>query len=72
MIVVDVPDEEYGQRPVAVLVSNTGKIPAKLVEFTQDKLAKFEQPIRYEIMPEHLLISGIKISRKLVKEWVDS
>ncbi|MBP3142319.1 o-succinylbenzoate--CoA ligase [Aliivibrio fischeri] len=72
VIVVDVPDEEYGQRPVAVLVSNTGKIPAKLIEFIQDKLTKFEQPIRYEIMPEHLLISGIKISRKLVKEWVDS
>lgn len=72
VIVVDVADELYGQRPIAVLHSTTGKIPVGFAEFAQEKLAKFEQPIRYEIMPEHLFASGIKISRQQVKEWVNS
>jgi len=44
----------------------------ELHSFLKEKLTQFECPIRYETMPEHLLGTGLKISRPQVKEWVNS
>ncbi len=71
-IVVDVVDDEFGHRPVAVIKTENTMNHDQLNEFLKDKLTRFEYPIRYEIMPEHLLGTGIKISRPQVKEWVNS
>lgn len=72
VIVVDMPDEEFGQRPVAVIKSVNIIDCSTLTDFLQGKLTSFEHPARYENMPEDLLGTGIKISRQKVKEWVHS
>jgi len=71
-IVIDVVDSEFGQRPVAVINTQSDLTFKELQLFLQDTLTKFECPIRYEILPEHLLGTGIKISRQQVREWLHS
>jgi O-succinylbenzoic acid--CoA ligase len=72
VIVVDVSDDEFGQRPVAVIKTTESISHDELHSFLKEKLTQFECPIRYETMPEHLLGTGLKISRPQVKEWVNS
>ena len=72
VIVIDVADDEFGQRPVAVIKMTQPISHDELHTFLKEKLTQFECPIRYETMPEHLLGTGLKISRPQVKEWVNS
>jgi O-succinylbenzoic acid--CoA ligase len=72
VIVIDVADDEFGQRPVAVIKMTQPVSHDELHTFLKETLTPFECPVRYETMPEHLLGIGLKISRPQVKEWVNS
>ena len=69
-IVVPIAEEEFGQRPVAVLQAVTLPERDKIEQHLGQKLVKFKWPVAYFLMPESLLESGIKISRKQVKDWL--
>lgn len=72
VLVVPVDDAEFGQRPVAV-VECAGDVDADaLSQWVADKLARFQQPVRWLLMPAALKNGGIKISRSAVAQWVAS
>lgn len=72
VLVVPVDDAEFGQRPVAV-VECAGDVDADaLSQWVADKLARFQQPVRWLMMPAALKNGGIKISRSAVSQWVAS
>lgn len=72
VLVVPVDDTEFGQRPVAV-VECAGDVDADaLSQWVADKLARFQQPVRWLMMPAALKNGGIKISRSAVAQWVAS
>lgn len=70
--VLPVDDCEFGQRPVAVIEAREGLDLSSLAQWTQGKLARFQQPVRYYLLPEALKQGGIKISRKQIAVWVSS
>ncbi|MFB1067962.1 o-succinylbenzoate--CoA ligase [Vibrio diabolicus] len=69
-IVVPVEDAEFGHRPVAVIQTNDLRSKAEYDLHLQPRLEKFKWPVEYHLMPQVLLESGIKVSRKAVKEWL--
>lgn len=69
-VVVPIEDEEYGHRPVAVMVCSQPISPQKIESNLKGKLTKFKWPIAYYDMPKALTEGGIKVSRKAVKEWL--
>ncbi len=70
VLVVPIEDAEFGQRPVAV-VECEGEINADaLSQWVAEKLARFQQPVRWLALPAALKTGGIKISRKAVADWV--
>ena len=69
-IVVPVADEEFGQRPVAVLQTDGLPEQKRIEQHLEQKLVKFKWPVAYFLLPESLLGSGIKVSRKQVKDWL--
>ncbi|ANR80728.1 o-succinylbenzoate--CoA ligase [Kosakonia sacchari] len=72
VLVVPVDDAEFGQRPVAV-VECAGDVNADaLSQWVADKLARFQQPVRWLMMPAALKNGGIKISRRAVQQWVST
>lgn len=68
--VLPVDDCEFGQRPVAVIEARKGLDLSVLAPWTQGKLARFQQPIGYYLLPEDLKQGGIKISRKQIAAWL--
>jgi O-succinylbenzoic acid--CoA ligase len=40
--------------------------------WAQDKLARFQQPVRWLTLPESLKTGGIKISRRALRDWVNA
>lgn len=68
--VLPVDDCEFGQRPVAVIEAREGLELSSLAPWTQGKLARFQQPVRYYLLPEALKQGGIKISRKQIANWL--
>nr|WP_165311827.1 o-succinylbenzoate--CoA ligase [Vibrio ziniensis]QIH42252.1 o-succinylbenzoate--CoA ligase [Vibrio ziniensis] len=69
-IVVPVKDGEYGARPVVVIRSNNQWLKPDGDIYLDGKLEKFKWPIAYFQMPDELLETGIKVSRKAVKDWL--
>ncbi|MFA0412607.1 o-succinylbenzoate--CoA ligase [Vibrio renipiscarius] len=69
-IVVPIADAEFGQRPVAVLQADALPARASIEQHLEQKLVKFKWPVAYFLLPESLLGSGIKVSRKQVKDWL--
>lgn len=69
-IVIPVDDQEYGQRPIAVIQAEALLSDQAYQQALQQKLEKFKWPIAYYLMPDLLLQSGIKISRAAVREWL--
>ena len=66
-------DHEFGYRPVAIVALNepfNQSAVEKLTEFLQDKLARFKQPIAYYELPVDLSAGAIKISRKVLADWL--
>ena len=68
--IVPVEDREFGHRPVAVVEydADAGKID--LAEWVNDKLARFQQPVRWLTLPPELKTGGIKVSRRALLDWV--
>jgi len=71
VFVVPVDDKEFGQRPVAVVEYIDGVREADLATWVQDKLARFQQPVRWLPLPESVKTGGIKISRRALRDWVN-
>ncbi|QHM94126.1 o-succinylbenzoate--CoA ligase [Kosakonia sacchari] len=72
VLVVPVDDAEFGQRPVAVVECACDVDADALSQWVADKLARFQQPVRWLMMPAALKNGGIKISRSAVAQWVAS
>lgn len=70
VFIVPKEDAEFGHRSVAVVELQDGYPSSALAEWCRDKLARFQQPIRWLALPEHLAQGGIKISRRALQHWV--
>ena len=68
--ILPVNDNEYGQRPVAIISAAKSLDFSALQDWTRDKLARFQQPVNYLALPESLSTGGIKISRKDLAIWI--
>ncbi|WP_206355559.1 o-succinylbenzoate--CoA ligase [Vibrio maerlii] len=71
-IVIPIADSEYGHRPAVVIDSSKAVEQRNIESYLVNQLAKFKWPIAYYTMPKSLLGNGIKISRKAVKEWLQT
>ncbi|WP_200550353.1 o-succinylbenzoate--CoA ligase [Kosakonia sp. LAM2021] len=72
VLVVPVDDAEFGQRPVAVVECEGDVNADALSQWVADKLARFQQPVRWLLLPAALKNGGIKISRRAVQQWVST
>ncbi|UDF99609.1 o-succinylbenzoate--CoA ligase [Enterobacter cloacae] len=72
VFIVPLNDAEFGQRPVAVVEYEPGTDITRLPEWVQGKLARFEQPVHWLVLPAELKNGGIKISRQALKQWVNA
>ncbi|WP_286809438.1 o-succinylbenzoate--CoA ligase [Leclercia sp. UBA2479] len=72
VFIVPLDDAEFGQRPVAVVECEPGTDITELPEWVQGKLARFEQPVHWLVLPPELKNGGIKISRQALKQWVNA
>ncbi|EMG9280680.1 TPA: o-succinylbenzoate--CoA ligase [Enterobacter cloacae] len=72
VFIVPLNDAEFGQRPVAVVECEPGTDITRLPEWVQGKLARFEQPVHWLVLPAELKNGGIKISRQALKQWVNA
>nr|WP_216662752.1 o-succinylbenzoate--CoA ligase [Klebsiella aerogenes] len=72
VFIVPQDDIEYGHRPVAVVECEDGCEMATLVAWSAERLARFQQPVQWLRLPETLKNGGIKISRRALREWVNS
>lgn len=72
VFIVPQDDVEYGQRPVAVVECEDGCEMTTLAAWSAERLARFQQPIQWLRLPETLKNGGIKISRRALREWVNS
>lgn len=68
--VVPFDDVEFGQRPVAVVECEAGTDIAQLPHWVSDKLARFQQPVHWLMLPAELKNGGIKIARRALQQWV--
>ncbi|HFZ8994248.1 TPA: o-succinylbenzoate--CoA ligase [Citrobacter freundii] len=68
--VVPVADQEFGHRPVAVIEYDALSEDSDLADWVKDKLARFQQPVRWLTLPAELKNGGIKVSRRALTEWV--
>ena len=68
--VVPFDDIEFGQRPVAVVECEAGTDIAQLPHWVSDKLARFQQPVHWLMLPAELKNGGIKIARRALQQWV--
>lgn len=72
VFVVPLDDIEFGQRPVAVVECEENADIADFPEWVREKLARFQQPLHWLIMPAELKHGGIKVSRKALQQWVNA
>ncbi|MGN2424436.1 o-succinylbenzoate--CoA ligase [Raoultella sp. Lac2] len=70
--IVPLDDAEFGQRPVAVVECDAQCDVTALAVWAQDKLARFQQPVRWLALPDSLKTGGIKISRRALRDWVNA
>lgn len=70
VFIVPVDDPEFGQRPVAVVDSESDVDLSVLAGWAKDQLAGFQQPCHWLRLPETMKNSGIKVSRHQLREWV--
>ena len=66
-------DEEFGQRPVAIVEFHTSfneSAVESLNVFLQGRLERFKQPVAYYELPQDLIQGAIKISRKALADWL--
>ncbi|UTV26913.1 o-succinylbenzoate--CoA ligase [Photobacterium atrarenae] len=79
-VVLPVADSEYGQRPVALIMTEVEHATKPLSEslkqdlqaFMAEQVTAFRRPVDYLMLPEHLIGNGIKISRRQLADWLAS
>lgn len=72
VFIVPLDDAEFGQRPVAVVECEPGTDITDFPNWFRDKLARFQQPVRWLVLPTALKNGGIKISRRALQQWVNT
>ena len=72
VFVVPLDDTEFGQRPVAVVECAQNADIATFPEWVSDKLARFQHPQHWLVLPPELKSGGIKISRRALQQWVNA
>ena len=70
VFVVPVDCPEFGQRPVAVVDAEPTLNLPEMAIWVKDKLAGFQQPYRWLVLPDAMKGTGIKVSRHQLKLWV--
>lgn len=68
--IVPLDDPEFGQRPVAIVECEPGSDITLFADWAKDRLAGFQQPVRWLPLPAELKKGGIKISRHALKQWL--
>lgn len=71
VFVVPLADSEFGHRPVAIVEGEAGLALDSLEAWVSDKLARFQQPVRWLALPPRFKNGGIKISRRALQQWVN-
>jgi len=68
--VIGVPDEKWGERPIAIIVPKEGQVVTteEIREFCKDKLAKFKIPDRVELTNELPIVGPGKIAKWKLRE----
>ncbi|WP_394247416.1 o-succinylbenzoate--CoA ligase [Vibrio profundi] len=69
--IIPVDDEEFGQRPVAIIQTSRKIALPDYHSFLDGKLERFKWPIDYYELPQALMNTGIKVSRKALKDWLN-
>lgn len=69
VFIVPVDDVEFGQRPVAVVELSPGGALNEIAAWLDGKLPRFQQPVRWLMLPQTLKQGGIKIARRRLIEW---
>ena len=67
--VIGVPDERWGERPIAIIVSQGGQAVniEEIRQFCQDKLAKFKIPDRIALADSIPYSGSLKVARWQLK-----
>ena len=60
VFIVPLDDAEYGQRPVAVVECDDGCEMSALAAWSAERLARFQQPVRWLRLPETLKTAGLR------------
>ncbi len=68
--VIPIDDPEYGQRPVAVIQTQTEFSKREIEAHLIGKLSRLKHPKEYYLLPSALINNGIKVSRKKVRQWL--
>jgi len=68
--IVPLDDPEFGQRPGAIVECEPGADITLFADWAKDRLAGFQQPVRWLPLPAELKKGGIKISRHALKQWL--
>jgi len=68
--VIGVPDEKWGEKPIAIILPKEGQVIAteEIREFCKDKLAKFKIPDRVELTDELPIVGPGKIAKWKLRE----
>jgi o-succinylbenzoate---CoA ligase len=72
IFIVPLDDAEFGQRPVAVVEGSVGFDVTRMPHWAEGKLARFQRPVYWLLLPASLKTGGIKISRRALQEWVNA
>lgn len=72
IFIVPLDDAEFGQRPVAVVEGGEAFDVTQMPMWAEDKLARFQQPVCWLMLPASLKTGGIKISRRALLAWVNA
>lgn len=77
-VVLPVADPEFGQRPVALIMTETKHATQSLSKSLKhdlqalmaEQVTAFRRPVDYLELPQHLTGNGIKISRRQLADWL--
>jgi O-succinylbenzoic acid--CoA ligase len=69
--VLPIADREFGHRPVALLELHSSLQWHELSEWLADKLAGYQRPVAYYLLPTELAAGGIKIPRQRLQAWLE-